>query len=1022
MPPRPSHIGPYAIQRELGRGGMGVVYLAVDPRLGRHVAIKLLRDEVAADSVRLARLKREARVLASLNHPNVATLYALGRTPAGSPYLILEYLEGMTLAARLRQSPLPIDRARNVGLQIARALEAAHAHGIVHRDLKPANVMLGETGRVKVFDFGIARQDPARAGTDSTTTLDLSLTQPGHILGTPGYLSPEQLLGQPVDERTDIFGLGGILFESLTGERPFGGGAAHEELTSVLNRTPDWSALPVATPPALRHLLASSLAKDPAQRPADMAEFGARLEELTEDGPPSRGSRRSATRRAPRDRAVFLPAALSSFIGRERELGDCRGLLRHARLLTLTGPAGSGKTRLALALAEQVASRYGDGVWFVDFAALPDGSRVAARTAGALGLREDPECRAPDAIVEHLAARAALLVLDNCEHVLGPTADLARVLLAACPDLAVVATSREPLGIAGEQTYTVPTLELPAAGETSLEEIAGTEAVRLFLERARQVCPAFTIDPGNAPVIADICRQLDGIPLAIELAAARVRVLGVEDIRSRLHDRFRLLNGGTRTSLPRHRSLHAAIQWSHNQLTDEEQRLFGALGVFAGGWTLEAALDVCAGRAPDSDVVELHSRLVEKSLVQVEPRPGGRTRYRFLESVRHFALECLAASGEETALCDRHLAWFSALADRGGPAVIGPEQALWLERLEEDHENLLSALDWCGRAAEAGAPGGCARRCLHMCSVLWRFWYAHGHFAVGREQLARALARRDAQAPSPDRALASSGAALLAYWQGDHDAADALYEQSLDIGRQLHDLEAVGRAFNGLGAVAGSARGHQEAARRYFDGSLAAYEQAGQKHGVAVALHNLSEVAFWQGDFGSARRLGERGLLLRRELGDEQGIARTLSTLALVSVHTGELGTAAAELIEAIRLVRKQGHLGIGVVALEAAAALAARSGEPAEAAAFLSSADRERRRLRLPPTIVERSALETLREELRRILGEVALGSCFHRSDALGFDRALEDALGWLEATPGASPMGGAGRAGSLTVEARSP
>ncbi|MGH7726369.1 MAG: protein kinase domain-containing protein [Candidatus Eiseniibacteriota bacterium] len=986
MSSRPTHIGPYAIQRVLGRGGMGIVYLALDPRLGRHVAIKLLREDIAADSVRLARLKREARVLASLNHPNVATLYALGRTAAGTPYLILEFLEGRTLAAELADGPLPVDRARNVALQVARALEAAHARGIVHRDLKPANVMLGSDGRVKVFDFGIAQQGPSRVHGAATTSLDLNLTQPGHVLGTPGYLSPEQWLGLPADQRTDVFGLGALLFESLTGERPLSSPAS----------APDWSTLPASTPPALRALIVSALERNPGERPSDMTEFARRLEEPREAHPatgavPRNGSVRSTaagSHGAARKRAASLPAALSSFIGRERELAQCEELLADARLLTLTGPAGSGKTRLALAIAERSEER---GAWFVDFAALQDPVRVASHAAAAIGLRVDAGASVSGAIVEHLATSEGLLVLDNCEHVLAVAAELARSLLASCPDLALLATSREPLGVPGEQTYPVPTLELPASREAEVGAIAATESVRLFVERARQVCPSFAIDTRNAAVIGDICRHLDGIPLAIELAAARVRVLGVEDIRRRLDDRFRLLTGGARTSLPRHRTLHAAIQWSYDQLTPTEQRLFRSLGVFAGGWTLDSVLEVCAENAPETEVVELLTRLVEKSLVQVEPRDGGHVRYRFLESVRHFALECLEEAGGEEEMRERHLACFARLAEQGGPAVIGPDQALWLGRLEEDHENLLAALDWCARAE------GCATRCLHLCSVLWRFWYAHGHFTVGRAQLARALARPDGTAPSVERAGALSGAALLAYWQADYDAADALYEESLEIGRRLHDLEAVGRAFNGLGAVAASARGHMEAARRYFDGSLAAYEQAGQPHGVAVALHNLSDVAFWQGDFESARTLAERALRIRRELGDEQGIARTLSSLALVAVHEGDRTRAAAALEESIRLARKQGHLGIGVVALEATAALAAQSGEPGDAARFLSAADRERRTLRLPPSVIERGALEALRTQLRSVLGELVYETFVLGSEALSFDRALEEAATWI-------------------------
>src|SRR5919202_492349 len=394
-----------------------------------------------------------------------------------------------------------------------------------------------------------------------------------------------------------------------------------------------------------------------------------------------------------------LPLELTSFIGREREIAEVKRLLLlegKDRLLTLTGPGGCGKTRLALKVAFEVVQEFEDGVWLVELSSLSDPDLVPQAVAFALGVREAPERSLTEVLTEHLKSKKMLLVLDNCEHVIDACAALADALLRACPELRILATSREALSIAGEATWLVPPLSLPDPEHPPpVEDLAGYEAVRLFLERAAAVSSRFELTERNAPAVAQVCRRVDGMPLAIELAAARARVLSVEQIASRLEDSFRLLATDSRTALPRQRTLRATIGWSHELLSQEEQALFRRLSVFAGGFALEAAEGVCAGVGIERDgVLDLLTHLVDKSLLLVAQQGGEEARYRVLETVRQYGAEKLKESGDEPEIRRRHADFFLKLAEEAEPGLMGPEQGEWLERLEQEHGNLRAALMW----------------------------------------------------------------------------------------------------------------------------------------------------------------------------------------------------------------------------------------------------------------------------------------------------------------------------------------
>jgi predicted ATPase/class 3 adenylate cyclase/Tfp pilus assembly protein PilF len=657
-----------------------------------------------------------------------------------------------------------------------------------------------------------------------------------------------------------------------------------------------------------------------------------------------------------------LPLQLSSFIGREQEMAEVKRLLGATRLLTLTGTGGAGKTRLALQVTADLLEEYAEGVWLVELAALTEGNLLPQAVADALHMREEPNRPLMATLVEHLRPRRVLLLLDNCEHLVEACARLAEGLLQSCPKLKILATSREPLGIAGELTWRVPSLPVPdperlPRGETErLAAIAPYEGVRLFLERAFFHQPRFTVTEGNAAAVAEVCHRLDGIPLAIELAAARVKALPVEKIAERLDDRFRLLTGGSRTTLPRQQTLQALIDWSYDLLSAAERALLLRLSVFAGGWTLEAAEFVCtgedekgtlvAGGPPETEapgdgsrppigsgpsaeaweVLDLLTSLVEKSLVQYEEREGDG-RYRLLETIRQYANEKLRCSVEAEPVRQRHHDYYLQLAEEAEPHLQGPEQAAWLRRLEREHDNLRAALD--GSLASGHAEAG-----LRLAAALWPFWRIRVHWAEGRERLAALLALPETGEPTAVWARVLRGAGVLAYLQADFAAARSFFEQSRDLSQALGDRSGVAAAINNLGNVA-CEYGEYSTARSLFEESLAIRRELEDPVGIASCLNNLGNVALELGDYPAARAFQEQSLEIQRRIGDPYDIALSLNNLGLVASDLGDYDTAQALLEESLELRRQlEDKAGITAV-LNNLGNIALDRGDPATARAL---------------------------------------------------------------------------------------
>ena len=638
-----------------------------------------------------------------------------------------------------------------------------------------------------------------------------------------------------------------------------------------------------------------------------------------------------------------LPEPLTSFVGRERELAELQELLRDSRLLTLTGTGGVGKTRLAMCIASAVLNRYGDGVWLVELATLRDADLVPQEVISALELKEQPGKRLTETLVEHLQSKHLLLILDNAEHLLAACAQLADTVLRQCAKVTVLVTSRERLGVPGELTYRVPSLSIPdPKRDATALSLVDYESVRLFSERAKLHVPHFAVTDRNAPALANICRRLDGIALAIELAAARVRSMSIEEVNQRLDQRFSLLTTGARTLPRRQQTLRAAIDWSYDLLSDDEKALFCAVSVFAGGFTLETAEQVCAGEdIPARDVLDLLTSLADKSLVIPEERASA-TRYRMLETVQQYAAQELQQLGNQAHWDRRHDAHFLALAEEAEPRLTGQDQQAWLDRLETEHDNMRSAL------ARTTATVGDGEAGLRLASAIARFWLVRGYLAEGRGWLSRLLAAKP-DAPTTTRAKAINWAGILAWKQGDYPAAFASYEQSLTMRRELGDRRGVGAVLNNQGLLAYE-QGDYATARVLHEESIAIDRELGDRWGVAVSLIHLGGLAMMQGDYSSARAMNEESLAIFRELGDRGHIANALRNLGSLCNQQGQLPAARALYEESLVICRELGDRsgiawarnGLGVTARQDEDYPAARELFEESLAIFRELGDRE--------------------------------------------------------------------------------
>jgi predicted ATPase/DNA-binding SARP family transcriptional activator len=610
-----------------------------------------------------------------------------------------------------------------------------------------------------------------------------------------------------------------------------------------------------------------------------------------------------------------LPVPLTSFVGRARELAELQRLLSSSRLLTLTGSGGTGKSRLALQLAGEVQETFAAGVWLVELASLADLTLVTQTVAATLGVREQPRRTILDALVDYMRAKTVLLILDNCEHLIEACAQLAHSLLRAAPGLKIVATSRETLGISGETAYHVPSLPLPDPRHLhDLDALAQNDCVHLFMDRARASSPRFRLKEKNAPAVANICRRLDGIPLAIELASARTKVLPPEEIAARLDDRFRLLTGGSRTALERHQTLLALIEWSYDLLSEPERALLRRLSIFAGGWSFEAAQAVC-GEGLRNDVLDLLTHLVDKSLVAVEEE-AEEGRYHFLETIRQYARDKLFESGEAEHVRDRHLEFFLHFAETAEPKLRSAEQLGWLHRVESEYDNLRTALAW-------SLERGKSDRALRLAGALSYLWALRGVLSESYKWLNDALtfAEREQQeksaalnyTPTPvemaQRAKALYGATWSQLGTLDMKKGRTLIDESLRVWRALGDTWWTAVALE-LKALILSVGPDFEMALACLEEGIALGRQIEDPWPLAVCLIRMADAFKPRGQTALARPFLEEGVALARRLGDKSVLSEGLRELGSIYYVEGDLTAAESLTEEALAHGRALGSLG----------------------------------------------------------------------------------------------------------------
>jgi predicted ATPase len=909
----------YSVERSLGVGGMSEVFAARDLRHDRPVAIKVVRHDVTAPRV-AERFEREVRIAARLQHPHIVPLFDSGAAE-DARYYVMPLVDGPSLRSRLEAGPpLTLEEVIQIATEVAGALDYAHAHGIVHRDIKPENILLSG-GHALVADFGIAR--PA------VDTLDSSTLTQGFAVGTPAYMSPEQAAGErALDGRSDQYALACVVFELLAGRPPFRAATAQGIISKhFLEAVPPLPLAPPVPSRALDQVLGRALAKEPAARFATTGDFASALRAA---------SRRSAesdpSGLAFGSSGAGIPVA-APIIGREEAVADAISLLRRSdvRLVTFTGPGGSGKTRLAIEVSARAHNDFPAGVSFVALGPVADTGAVPTAIAQALGIRATDPAAVAEEIARRSNHRRALLVLDDFERHVSAAPWVAE-LLAAAPGLTVLVTSRVRLRVRVEHEFPVPPLELPELSTDAGRDPSTYASVQLFAQRARAVDPSFTLTDENIRPVAEICARLDGLPLAIELAAARVRLLPPGAMVRRLDNRLRLLTGGSRDLPARQQTIRRTIDWSYDLLSEPERRLFARLAVFAGSFSVDAAERVCdPDGAVGLDVLDGLAALSDASLLSRDTRHrDGEARLRMLETVREFALQQLERDPGADFVRDCHRDWYLELAQRAAPRLAGEQVDRWVSALAMEHANINAAL---ARSVQAGDVA----RALAFGAALWRYWLVHGDLLEGRGWLDRILALAVPESFAAARADALTGAATLAHNLGYLDEARRHCLGALELRRSLGDDAGAARALADLGWITWLSCDFAEA-RRISHESLELATRAGDRRGMAQALSTIGWAFLFEGDLESARDAYQRCLAIRRELADRRGIAIMIWLLGWTAGRAGDHARGFELLEEALPAFRAVGDIRLYAYVLATLAEVSLDAGDIRRAQSALES------------------------------------------------------------------------------------
>ena len=957
----------YAVVALIAQGMMGPLYRGLDQQLNRPVAIKVLRPEVLEDHpTLLERFLREGDALRQLDHPNIVNWLNVVEQD-GAHYLIMEFVEGGSLHDLLReQSRLPVERILEIGLDLADALTRTHRLGIIHRDLKPQNVLLAEDGTPRLSDFGIAHY------VQRTT-----ISQPGGFAGTLAYIPPESFLGLEADERTDIWSFGVMLYEMLAGRLPFESSNTAGLINIILKEpAPSLDQLRPELPSDLVRLIELMLVKDREARIQSIRLVGVALDAIR------RGQPADLPAIAKPALQSSLPDRPTPFIGRRRELAEVVALFKEpgTRLVTLTGPGGVGKTRLALQVARALPGHYQDGIFFVDLSPILIPDLVVGRIARALGLKEGPARSPVDSIIDHLRDRRCLLLLDNFEQIIDAS-PIVSELIAAVPGLDVLATSREILHLYGEQEYPVSPLAIPdrAGPAVSFSE---NESVALFVRHAQLSNPNFRLTEENARDVAEICIRLDGLPLAIELAAARTKAFSTRYLISLLDDSLDVLSGGSREVATRHQTLRAAIGWSYDLLDEEEKKLFARLAVFHGGRSLDALMEVCQPGLGMSALNGVES-LLNKSLLQRIDGPDGTPRYFFLDTIHQYARERLVESGDIEAMRGRHALWFAELAERAEPELRGPDQEKWSARLRMEYDNLRAALSW--------TSGSDPELELRLVGALSEFWYYEGPISEGEKWIRRALTKLENEQISPGfKAKVLNGAGMLAFATGDHASGKRWNQQALDIAREAGEKVSWAWALFWLSAQATVQPEMYREGIELIEEALDLFRETGDQAGLAWGYNQLGELNRLMGDLERARAAYESSLAICRDTGNKRREAIALINLSYVAQGQDDYRQAERFCLAGLALLHELKLEYHSAIALSMLAGPLASQGRAGQAAMYLGASEAIFDRMAITLQPADRVEIDAYIVQVRQMLDEEAFDAAWQKGRAMSVEQAL--------------------------------
>ena len=979
---------------EIGSGGFGKVYRCTQLGVDRKVAVKVLTCELEENRERFL---REQRAMGRLTgHPNIVDVLEVGETARGLPYLVMPYYARGSLDARIRrEGPLPLPEVLHLGVKIAGALETAHRAGVLHRDIKPGNILLTDYGEPALTDFGIARIDGGFR------------TETGAVTGSPAFTAPEVLAGDAPSRASDVYGLGATLFCASTGHAPFERRSGEQVLAQFLRiiEQPVPDLRDRGMPEDVCAVIEAAMSRDPHDRPT-AAELGEQLRQVERDhGLAVDEMALSGEPRA--DRAPIhvspasvgtgigesnignLPLELTSFVDRRIQVAEVKSLLAGSRLVTLTGIGGVGKTRLALRVAHKVKDDFADGAWLVELGDLRDATLLADVVAAALGLRNQSPRPMLEVLAQRLASRAALVVLDNCEHLIDAVTRLAGSLLRSCPQLRILATSREALSLGGEAVYAVPPLAISEPRDRSTPRAAPRyDAVALFAERAAAAVPGFEVTDGNRRTVARICARLDGLPLAIELAAARLRTMSPEQILARLDDRYALLTRGSRGAPKRQQTLGWSIGWSYDLCTPVEQRLWNQLSVFTGGFELDAAEQLCDPDLTEPQLLDALSALVDKSIL-IRGESDGTIRFRMYETVQEYGRSKATEAGEYLEYVRRHRDWAAELAAAAHAQWVGPHQLQWVARLERELPNLRDALEF-----SLSEPDGSA---LRIATDLYMFWTLRGRLSEGRRWCERAL-DRSTGAPAADRAKARLAACTLAAMQGDIPGAAGNVAQFRTMAGQTADpLVGAVLAHAEANCILGGGDGDLARAGSRLAAALDVYELTSDLRLQVDARISLGWAYALQGDLPRALACHEKNVAITESAGETMLRAWGLWGMGFAVWRDGAPERAARLLQDGIRAAQLVADPLVPTACVEALAWIAIEQHQAPRAAVLLGAADMLSRVVGGVSFLFASLVVyhdKSIRDS-REILGDSAFRAAHRQGAAMSVDAAVSFALG---------------------------